>query len=227
MKDRQNETGNAPETGSVPGYDALRYVEGVNRAVSRIGGLSKAALAAAAIVAVASVAIALRHTAEQSRYVWVLDQDSAIRAERQERSAQRDKEVIYHVQRFHERFYNLAPNMETINENIGEALGMADASVLRMDNTRREKMFYSTLVKNTMVQEIHMDSIKVDVNAYPYRARYWGHLYIIRSTTVSEYLFESSCRLINVPQSSTNLSGLLIEQFAEKKPELVRTGNRN
>ena len=183
--------------------DALDYVEKMANNMNRVGYLGKTALMVAALVAVLSVGIALFWMAEQSKYVYVVRQNTAYVAESVDRNSMRDREVYYHVQRFHDKFYNLAPNMETINENINEALGMADKSVLQKDN-----------------------SLKVDVNTYPYKAYYYGRLYVIRNTNLAEYLFESTCRLINVPASSSNLSGLRIENFTETRRDLIRTGNR-
>ena len=206
--------------------DALAYVERLNRNLNKVGSLGKAALVTAALVAILSVGVAAYWMNEQSKYVYVIRQNTAYVAETQPRSSVRDKEVYYHVRTFHDKFYNLAPNMETINENINEALGMGDESVLLKDNRRKEQQFYSKLVENLVVEEIKMDSLKVDVNTYPYKAHYYGRLYVIRNTNLSEYLFESTCKLINVPSSSSNLAGLRIENFTEVRRDLVRTGLR-
>ena len=206
--------------------DALEYVNRINGSFAKMGRLGSTALILSAIVSLASVVMAMLFVMKQSEYVYVVKQNAIYGADIADRSQYRDKEVYYHVQRFHDKFYNLAPNMETINENINEAMGMADQSVLMMDNRRREQQFYSNLVNLLAVEEIKMDSLKVDVSAYPYRAEYYGRLYVIRNTSMSEYSFQSSCKLINVPPSSSNISGLRIEQFTEKKRELLRSGVR-
>lgn len=206
--------------------DALAYVEAINKSIRNTGGLGKVAFIVAALVAVACVAISLMYVNDQAQQVYVVRQGSMQEASAGDRYQFRDKEVYYHVLRFHEKFYNLSPNMETINENINEALGMADNSVVMLDNRRREQQFYANLVKLLAVEEIRMDSLKVDVSVYPYKAHYYGRLYVIRETKLSEYPFESSCQLINTPASSSNLSGLRIERYVENRGDVTRSGTR-
>ena len=211
---------------SGPKQDAYAYISKARETVDRNSAVGRVALFVAAIVAVVSVGLALRFVTEQSRQVYVVRQSAIQDADATSASAVVDKMVYYHVVRFHEKFYNLAPNMETIDENINEALGMADESVVIMDNRRKEQQFYSRLVENSIVEEIHMDSLKVNVDTTPYRAHYYGHLYLIRSKAITEYQFESTCRLIDVPRSSTNMAGLRIEQVREVRREITRDGRR-
>ena len=206
--------------------DAYALVDKARKTLDHNSAVGRAALVVAALVAVLSVGMAVFFVQEQSSQVYVVRQSTVQEADAASASSVIDRMVYYHVVRFHEKFYNLAPNMETIDGNINEALGMADESVLIMDNRRKEQQFYSRLVENSIVEEIHMDSLKVNIDTTPYTAHYYGHLYLIRSKAITEYNFESECRLIDVPRSPTNMAGLRIENFRETLREVSREGRR-
>ncbi len=202
--------------------DAKKYVESFQQQTSAVRGTYKFALIVAAVIAIASVVYSLWKTSTESDLVYIVNDESARLAKRADNSLTRDQEVVLHVTRFHEKFYNLSPNLETIQESINSALSLADRSAALIHNRREEQRFYSNLVDSRIVEEIYIDSIRVNTAIYPYEAYSYGRLTIIRETRKFDYAFESSCNLVNVARSSSNMNGLLIQKYKEEKRELIR-----
>ena len=77
-----------------------------------------------------------------------------------------------------------------------------------------------------IVEEIAVDSVKVDISGYPYTATTWATLYFIRSSNVAKYSFRSVCSLINPQRSPSNPHGLAIESFIVEEQKQVETATR-
>ncbi len=211
---------------SVEAFTAAgRAVSDVQKGIRSAGGITKWALGIAAAVVLAAFYFSSSAVRSARDTVYVIDNQSRLDAVRADGGQQRDLEAVDHVTRFHEKFYNLAPNMSTISENVAAAMLLADEQVVIMDNARRERQFYTNLVKLGMVEEIHVDSVAVDMGSYPYNVHTWAKLYLIRSSNITRYDYESTCRLIDVPRSRTNPHGLRIERFQEKT-EISGKGDR-
>lgn len=206
--------------------DARRFLAQTQKNISSINGAYKFALVVAAIIAVGSVAYSLWKTSSEREMVYIIDNESARKAQIADNAVQRDLEIVDHIARFHEKFYNLSPNPETLDENIDVALSLADRSALLMDNRRREQQFYTNLVTNTIVEEIFIDSTIVNTAVYPYKAYTYGRLYLTRASNVTRYDYESSCQLVETDRTTKNPHGLMIERFKEEKVELTRQSNR-
>lgn len=202
--------------------DARAFVESFKKQTTAVSGTYKFALIIAAVIAITSVVYSLWKTSSESDLVYIVNDETARLAKRVDNALTRDQEVVLHVTRFHEKFYNLSPNMETIRENINAALSLADRSAALIHNRREEQRFYSNLVDNRIVEEIYIDSIKVNTSVYPYQAYSFGRLTIIRETRKFDYEFESSCELVNVARSSSNMNGLIIGKYKEEKRDLIR-----
>lgn len=205
---------------------ARRFVENNQKNLSSIAGAYKFALVISAVIAVCSVAYSFWKTSNEKQLVYVINDESARKANIADNSVQRDLEIVDHVARFHEKFYNLSPNPETIDESIDMAISLADKSAIIMDNRRREQRFYTNLIDNMMVEEIYIDSTTVNTAVYPYKAYTYGRLYIIRQSNITRYDYESSCQLTNVSRTTQNPHGLMIEHFREEKVELNATQKR-
>ena len=128
--------------------DARKLVEAMQNSISSVGTAYKFALIIAAVIAVVSVGYSLWKTSAESDQVYIISNESARLAKRADNTISREDEIVIHLARFHEKFYNLSPNMETIDENIVAALSLADQSAAIIDNRRREQRFYSNLVDN-------------------------------------------------------------------------------
>jgi conjugative transposon TraK protein len=202
--------------------DAQKFVSELQKSTKSIKAAYKFAWIVAAAIAIFCVAFTFWKTKTESNLVYIISDESARLAKRADNTITKDQEIAIHLARFHEKFYNLSPNLETINENINAALSLADRSAVLMDNRRQEQRFYTNLVDNRIVEEIFIDSTWVNTSVYPYLAYTYGKLYIIRESTKVEYAYESSCELTNVPRSSSNPNGLMIQKFKEERRDLIR-----
>ncbi len=206
--------------------DARKFLVQTQKNISAVGGAYKFALVIAAVIALGSVGYSYWKTSTERDMVYVIDNESARKAKIADNAVQRDLEIIDHIARFHEKFYNLAPNPETLDENIDIALSLADRSALLMDNRRREQQFYTNLVTMGIVEEIFIDSTVVNTAVYPYKAYTYGHLYMTRSSNVTRYDYESSCQLVETDRTTKNPHGLMIEKFKEERVEISRQSSR-
>lgn len=163
---------------------------------------------------------------ESASRIYLLDEGSVIQAFKAENGAQRDLEVVNHVTRFHELLLNVSPNTETIESNNEAAYALADKCAYNFVQSLKEQQFYTHIIAGNSVQQIHVDSVKINVADYPYRARAYVTRYYIRPASVTKYAVETSCVLTEVPRSMSNPHGLLVSRFVLLKNTEIETRNR-
>lgn len=161
-----------------------------------------------------------------ARNIYVLDEGSVLQANRADNGEQRDLEVMDHVERFHELFYNLAPNINIINQNIGRALELADRSAYDYFSDLKEEKYFSRLIDINATQEIVIDSVAVDILEYPYRVTTQASLYVLRESNISRYEIETTCEVTEATRTRTNPHGLMINNFYASKPKFIGTQKR-
>ena len=186
-----------------------------------------AALVLMALVTVLSVLRSYSFVREQRRQIYVIDKGQSILALQSDGSATRDLEAMDHVTRFHELFFNMAPNAATIQQNVDRALNLSDRSVYDYWSDLSEQGFYQRLVSANISQQFALDSVKVDMKTYPYGATTYGKLYLIRESNITAYDMVTSCRLVDVGRSKDNPHGLMLEQFRVESNEKLGTRKRN
>lgn len=184
------------------------------------------ALVLAAAVSLASVVGALAFVQRNRDALYVLDEGSVLELRRARGGEQKDLQVAEVVTRFHELFYNVAPNMDIINANVDRAMRLADESAYRVYSDLKEQSYYSYMIQNDITQGIYVDSVKVDVMTYPYSAEVFCSLYVHRDTRDFLYRMHTSCSLVEVPRSSSNPNGLMITRYRAEDPVLVGTSAR-
>lgn len=202
------------------------YFRTVEERLRRSTVLSVAVLAFSAVVCVSSVAVAMWMVVRDRGQVYVLDQGKSLVALRSDGAATREMEATDHVRRFHELFFNIAPNRESIEENLEQAFKMADRSAYDYWATLSEREFYTRAVSSNMSQQMTVDSVRVNTSVYPYDVHTWAHYYQVRQSSVSLLRLESTCRIINVSRSVANPHGMMMENFVVTVNELVETRGR-
>lgn len=188
--------------------------------------LSLAALCVAGLVCVASVGFSLHYASKMSDNIYILDRGEAATATRGVDDSQRSFEVQDHVVRFHELLLNLAPSAESIRINIDRALMMCDRSAYNYWQDLSEQGFYRRLVSANISQQFVVDSVKANMGVYPYAAKVYGKLYLIRESNITAYEHVSTCRLVDVARSKSNPHGLMIENFEVTSQEKIETRRR-
>lgn len=206
--------------------DSIRYLNNIKTSFQKMKAVTVAAVVACVAVCLGSLFMAYRYAEKSKDNIYVLDDGSVLRAIKRNNLAQRDLEAKDHLTRFHELFFNVAPNTETINKNTAKALALADRSAYDYFNDLKEKQFYMRLIQNNASQQVTVDSVKVDMRSVPYRAAVYLTRYYVRQTSVTKYQMTTTCNLAEAPRSETNPHGLTIERFMVASDVEVGTRNR-
>lgn len=205
----------------------IKYFDNIDSSFRKMKFLTIASLICAGCVCVLSVGIAAWSSEHARESVYVIEKGSAVMARRSHEDANRDMEAADHVTRFHELMFNLSPSSESIKRNVDRALMMSDRSAYDYWMDLSERGFYQRLVSANVSQEIVVDSVKVDMQSYPYGAITYGKLFLLRESNITSYQFESTCRLVEVERSPSNPHGMMIEKFLVTRNDNLGTRKRN
>lgn len=158
--------------------------------------------------------------------VYVLANGKAIEAFASDRKENVPVEARDHIRTFHTLFFTLDPDEKVIQTNIIKALYLADGAAKREYDNLSEGGFYANIISANISQKINVDSIKLDLSAYPYAFRCFCTQRIIRTTsTVSRSLITEGY-LRNVSRSDNNPHGFLIERWATLENNDLKIENR-
>lgn len=205
----------------------IKYFDNIDSSFRKMKFLTIASLICAGCVCLLSVGIAAWSSEHARESVYVIEKGSAVMARRSHEDANRDMEAADHVTRFHELMFNLSPSSESIKRNVDRALLMSDRSAYDYWMDLSERGFYQRLVSANVSQEIVVDSVKVDMQSYPYGAITYGKLFLLRESNITSYQFESTCRLVEVERSPSNPHGMMIEKFLVTRNDNLGTRKRN
>jgi conjugative transposon TraK protein len=123
-------------------------------------------------------------------------------------------ELRDHIKSFHVFFFSLSPDEKAIRANVSKALYLADESAKRQYDNLRESGYYNNLVSANISQEISVDSIRLDVNRYPYAFTCFATEKLIRSSgTVLRRLVTQGTVDDMKDQSDNNPHGFLIRHW--------------
>lgn len=161
----------------------------------------------------------------QSR-VYVLDGGAAFSATSADVAVTREDEVRDQVIRFHELFFNIPPDISMVNRNLEKALALADRSAYDYFENLKESGYYTKLTNADAFQQVDIRDVIIDMNAYPYTVKVVADQWVTRRSNMSRFTLETTCRLINVPRSSNNLHGLMIQDFTVTNNKLIETRDR-
>jgi conjugative transposon TraK protein len=153
--------------------------------------------------------------AEQQRQkVYVLDGGKSLMlALSQDLSQNRPVEAKEHIKRFHELFFTLSPDKNAIESNIRRALFLVDKSAFGYYKDLTEKGYYNRIISGNINQNLQVDSVVCNFDAYPYRAVTYAKQLIIRESNVTERSLVTRCHLINSVRSDNNPHGFTMENF--------------
>jgi hypothetical protein len=101
----------------------------------------------------------------------------------------KELEVQDHVARFHELFFTMSPNSESIKESLDKALNLSDQSVWQYSQDLAEKGYYSRLISANISQQIMVDSVSVNTASYPYQVTTYARQYVVRESKITVYAF--------------------------------------
>lgn len=145
--------------------------------------------------------------------IYILANGKILDAFAAERKDNIPVEAQDHVAMFHHYFFTLDPDEKSITDNISKALYLADASAQQQYENLKEKGYYAQLIAANINQEITVDSVSINADAYPYYFRCYAKERIVRSTSVVTRNLVTEGWLRNVSRSEHNSHGFLIEKW--------------
>ena len=177
--------------------------------------------------AATAISIGSLRSAERARQsVYVLSAGKVLEAFASDRKENIPVEAKDHIRAFHQLFFTLAPDEKAINSNITRALYLADGSAKKMYNNLKENGYYTGIVSGNINQEITVDSVALDMHAYPYYFRCWCTQQIVRPTSVAVRSLLTEGWLRNSSRSDNDPHGFLIERWATVENKDIKVENR-
>jgi conjugative transposon TraK protein len=158
--------------------------------------------------------------------IYILANGKALEAFAADRKDNIPVEARDHIKMFHQYFFTLDPDEKVIETNTLKALYLADASAKRMYDNLKENGYYANIISGNISQEVTLDSIRVDINQYPYYFRCYATEKIIRATSVVTRDLITQGYLRNVARSDNNSHGFLIERFETIENKDLKIENR-
>ena len=205
----------------------IKHFNDIDQSFKAMKWVTAMALAASAVAMLGTVLLYISKTEALTGTIYVVDRGSAVMASRTHEDGYRDIEANDHVLRFHELMLNITPNSESIKRNLDRALILCDKSAYDYYMDLAEKGFYQRMISANITQEFVADSVKIDLESYPYKVRTYGKLYLMRESNINQYEFESEGQLVEVERSPSNPHGLMLERFHVTRNENIGTRRRN
>ena len=150
---------------------------------------------------------------ENQERIFILANGKALEAYAADRKDNIPVEARDHIKMFHHYFFTLDPDEKVIRGNITRALYLADGSAQKEYDNLRENGYFLNLVSANISQQIDIDSIEINLNAYPYYFKCRAVEKLIRSSSVVTRSLVTAGWLRNVSRSDNNSHGFLIERW--------------
>ena len=179
------------------------------------------------IMSLFSVGYAYHFAQKQREKIYVLDQGKSLMlALSQDAKLNRPVEAREHIRRFHELFFNVAPDKVAIESNMKRAFFLTDKSAFDYYKDLAEKGFYHRMISGNIHQRVVIDSIHCNFEYYPYQVQTFAKQFITRQSNITERSLVTSCRLVNSVRSDNNPQGFIMEQFTVIENKDLRTIER-
>jgi len=163
---------------------------------------------------------------QSQQKVFVISNGKAIEAYAADRKDNIVVEARDHIRMFHYYFFTLDPDEKVIQNNISKALYLADEAARQQYGNLKENGFYSNLISGNISQEISVDSVDININAYPYFFTCTAVQKIIRKSSVTTRNLITEGYLRNVTRSDNNPHGFIIEKWRILENKDLKVENR-
>ena len=204
----------------------FQQLKNIDTAFKHIKTFSVALIAACALICAFTVYKSYQFVSNTQQHIYILANGKALEAFSADRKDNIPVEARDHVRMFHYYFFNLDPDDKVITANITKALYLADNSAEKMYNDLKEQDYYGDIISGNISQQILIDSIRVDVNQYPYYFRCYAKEKLTRSTSIVTRSLITEGYLRNVARSDNNPHGFLIEKWNTLENKDLKTENR-
>lgn len=201
-------------------------IKNIDTAFRHIRGFTMLVISCSAVVTCFALYKSFSTVSLMQDKVYILANGKAIEAYASDRKVNIPVEARDHVRTFHQFFFSLDPDDKVIRTNITKALYLADNSVKRIYDDLKENGYYSGIISGNISQAVIIDSVKIDINDYPYHFTCYARQSIIRTTSVLSRNLITEGTLRNVARSDNNPHGFLIERFNTVENKDMGTVNR-
>jgi conjugative transposon TraK protein len=144
--------------------------------------------------------------------VHILYNGKVLEAIASDRKTNLPVELRDHIKTFHEDFFTLVPDDKQIDATVTKALYLADGSAKTAYDNLREAGYFNNLVSGNINQQVQVDSIRLNLNAYPYGFTCYATEKLIRATsTVTRRLITQGKVSDLKSETDNNPHGFLIQ----------------
>lgn len=192
----------------------FKKMKNIDTAFRHIRGFTMLIIAGSVLLSCFALYKSFNLVSEMQDRIYILANGKALEAYSAGRKDNIPVEARDHVKTFHQLFFTLDPDDKAIETNITKALYLADGSAKRIYDDLKENGYYAGLISGNVNQTIHVDSVAVDINEYPYKFRCYATQRIIRPTSITTRSLITEGALRNVSRSDNNPHGFLIERWA-------------
>ena len=198
----------------------------IDTAFRQIRMFSIAIVIACACISIYALQANYRISKESQQRVFILANGKALEAYGADRKDNIPVEARDHIKTFHHYFFTLDPDEKVIASNIAKALYLADGSAKKQYDNLKENGYYINLISGNISQQIEIDSMDINVDAYPYYFRCVAKEKLVRTTSIVTRSLVTEGYLRNVERSDNNPHGFLIERWAILENKDIKTENR-
>jgi conjugative transposon TraK protein len=150
---------------------------------------------------------------QSEQRIFILANGKALEAYAEDRKDNIPVEARDHIRMFHHDFFTLDPDEKVIATNITRALYLADGSAKKQYDNLKESGYYANLISANISEQIHIDSVAVSLEAYPFYFHCIAKEKLIRTTSIVTRSLITEGFLRNVERSDNNPHGFLIERW--------------
>lgn len=201
-------------------------MKNIDTAFRHVRGFTIAVVVGSIVISCFALYKSFALVARMQDKVYILANGKALEAYASDRKDNIPVEARDHVMTFHKLFFTLDPDDKVIKTNVTKALYLADDSAKRIYDDLRENGYYSGIISGNISQTLHVDSVTVDINKYPYHFRCYATQKIIRTTSIAHRSLITEGNLRNVSRSDNNPHGFLVERWNTVENQDLSTENR-
>ncbi len=192
----------------------FKKMKNIDTAFRHIRGFTMLIIAGSVLLSCFALYKSFSLVSQMQDRIYILANGKALEAYSAGRKDNIPVEARDHVKTFHQLFFTLDPDDKAIETNITKALYLADGSAKRIYDDLKENGYYAGLISGNVNQTIHVDSVAVDINEYPYKFRCYATQHIVRPSSMTTRSLITEGALRNISRSDNNPHGFLIERWA-------------
>ena len=158
--------------------------------------------------------------------VHILYNGKVLEAIASDRKTNLPVELRDHIKTFHEDFFTLVPDDKQIDATVTKALYLADGSAKAAYDNLKEAGYFNNLISANINQQVQVDSIRLDLDKYPYAFTCYATEKLVRSTsTVTRKLITQGKVSDLKTETDNNPHGFLIQgwEILQNNDEQVKS----